>query len=126
MQNARDGIGRCGIKCSDEHWNSADRITQNVCFCFASRIKRTQGCTLQGASHNCFQQPSAKGHRSNDHFPPFIKLCLKRQKYIHMGTEAVILSNQLLLKPLSFKQGFTKVLLASRLTIIFLQVLKTY
>lgn len=68
---------------------------------------------------------SSTGHRSDDHFPPFNKQCLKRLQYLHMGTEAIILSNRLLLKPLSSKQAFAKVLLAFRLTIIFLQVLKT-
>lgn len=114
-------------KCPDEHQNRTDRMTQNFCFSSTSKIKRTQRCTLQGTSHNRFQQLSTEGHRSDGHFLPFNKQCLKRQKYIHMGTEAIILSNRLLLKPWSSKQVCTTDLLASRLTIIFFsQVLKTH
>lgn len=36
---------------------------------------------------------SSTDHRSDDYFPPFNKQCLKGLKYLHMGTEANILSN---------------------------------
>lgn len=112
-------------------WQVSEKYQETRTFFFVAFVlvpesKGLKRCKLQGTSPNCFQQSSTKGHRSDDHIPPFHKQCLKRQIYIRVGTEAIILPNRLLLKPLSSKQVFTKVLLASRLTIIFLQVLKTY
>lgn len=66
---------------------------------------------------------SSTDHRSDEYFPPFNKVPERTEISPH-GNRSQYFIKLMLLKPLSSKQAFAKVLLAFRLTIIFLQVLK--